>query len=137
MCMALRQLQLELPLGEVSASGSAFFRCGRAPTPFSVRGVPEGVARLLAGPKSVVTSLHRQLSIGCHMKPCALMSDAHVLNVGLRMISCVKHTMQERVLAALAIPWHISCLPSLHPFRTLVVQLRQLGLAALHCRPLR
>ncbi|MEQ2227726.1 hypothetical protein ILYODFUR_001196 [Ilyodon furcidens] len=36
MCMALRQLQLELPLGEVSASRSAFFRRGRAPTPFSV-----------------------------------------------------------------------------------------------------
>ncbi|MEQ2161563.1 hypothetical protein GOODEAATRI_010763 [Goodea atripinnis] len=36
MCMALRQLQLELPLGEVSASGSGFFRCGWAPTPFSV-----------------------------------------------------------------------------------------------------
>ncbi|MEQ2182865.1 hypothetical protein GOODEAATRI_026665, partial [Goodea atripinnis] len=36
MCMALRQLQLELPLGEVSATGSAFFRRGRAPTPFSV-----------------------------------------------------------------------------------------------------
>ncbi|MEQ2228517.1 hypothetical protein ILYODFUR_009740 [Ilyodon furcidens] len=36
MCMALRQLQLELPLGEVSATGSAFFRHGRAPTPFSV-----------------------------------------------------------------------------------------------------
>ncbi|MED6242228.1 hypothetical protein ATANTOWER_001854 [Ataeniobius toweri] len=30
-CMALRQLQLELPLGEESASGSAFFRRGRAP----------------------------------------------------------------------------------------------------------
>ncbi|MEQ2164596.1 hypothetical protein GOODEAATRI_008294, partial [Goodea atripinnis] len=36
MCMALRQLQLELPLGGESASGSAFFRHGRAPTPFSV-----------------------------------------------------------------------------------------------------
>ncbi|MEQ2174657.1 hypothetical protein GOODEAATRI_010018 [Goodea atripinnis] len=35
-CVALRQLQLELPLGEVSATGSAFFRRGRAPTPFSV-----------------------------------------------------------------------------------------------------
>ncbi|MEQ2250822.1 hypothetical protein ILYODFUR_004792 [Ilyodon furcidens] len=34
MCMALRQLQLELPLGE--ESGSAFFRRGRGPTPFSV-----------------------------------------------------------------------------------------------------
>ncbi|MEQ2170668.1 hypothetical protein GOODEAATRI_002672, partial [Goodea atripinnis] len=33
-CMALRQLQLELLLGEVSATGSAFFRRGRAP--FSV-----------------------------------------------------------------------------------------------------
>ncbi|MEQ2182904.1 hypothetical protein GOODEAATRI_027060 [Goodea atripinnis] len=31
MCMALRQLQLELPLGEESASGCAFFRRGRAP----------------------------------------------------------------------------------------------------------
>ncbi|MEQ2157365.1 hypothetical protein GOODEAATRI_001120 [Goodea atripinnis] len=36
MCMALRQLQRQLPLGEVSASGSAFFRHGQAPTPFSV-----------------------------------------------------------------------------------------------------
>ncbi|MEQ2172037.1 hypothetical protein GOODEAATRI_016845 [Goodea atripinnis] len=36
MCMALRQLQRELPLGEVSASGSAFFKRGQAPTPFSV-----------------------------------------------------------------------------------------------------
>ncbi|MED6256786.1 hypothetical protein ATANTOWER_023372 [Ataeniobius toweri] len=36
MCMALRQLQLELPLVEVSASGIAFFRRGRAPSPFSV-----------------------------------------------------------------------------------------------------
>ncbi|MEQ2167631.1 hypothetical protein GOODEAATRI_006045 [Goodea atripinnis] len=36
MCIALRQLQMELPLGEVSASGSAFFRHGWAPTPFSV-----------------------------------------------------------------------------------------------------
>ncbi|MEQ2158923.1 hypothetical protein GOODEAATRI_017161 [Goodea atripinnis] len=36
MYMALRQLQLELPLGEESASGSAFFRRGRGPTPFSV-----------------------------------------------------------------------------------------------------
>ncbi|MEQ2254492.1 hypothetical protein ILYODFUR_004306 [Ilyodon furcidens] len=36
MCMALRQLQRQLPLGEVSASGSAFFRRGQAPTPFSV-----------------------------------------------------------------------------------------------------
>ncbi|MEQ2157774.1 hypothetical protein GOODEAATRI_005267 [Goodea atripinnis] len=36
MCMVLRQLQLELLLGEESASGSAFFRCRRAPTPFSV-----------------------------------------------------------------------------------------------------
>ncbi|MEQ2161562.1 hypothetical protein GOODEAATRI_010762 [Goodea atripinnis] len=33
--------------------------------------------------------------------------------------------MQERVLAALAVPLYISCLPSLHPFRTVVVQLRQ------------
>ncbi|MED6254994.1 hypothetical protein ATANTOWER_003199, partial [Ataeniobius toweri] len=36
MCMALRQLQLELPLGEVSATRNAFFRRGRGPTPFSV-----------------------------------------------------------------------------------------------------
>ncbi|MEQ2175177.1 hypothetical protein GOODEAATRI_015427, partial [Goodea atripinnis] len=36
MYMALRQLQLELPLGELSASGSAFFRRGWPPTPFSV-----------------------------------------------------------------------------------------------------
>ncbi|MED6237894.1 hypothetical protein ATANTOWER_029819 [Ataeniobius toweri] len=35
-CMALRQLQLELLLREVSATGSAFFRRGRALTPFSV-----------------------------------------------------------------------------------------------------
>ncbi|MEQ2168368.1 hypothetical protein GOODEAATRI_013591, partial [Goodea atripinnis] len=36
MYMALRQLQLELPLGEESASRSAFFRCRWAPAPFSV-----------------------------------------------------------------------------------------------------
>lgn len=36
MSMALKQLQLELPQGEASSSGSAFFRRGRAPTPFSV-----------------------------------------------------------------------------------------------------
>ncbi|XP_035991606.1 uncharacterized protein LOC118562836 [Fundulus heteroclitus] len=36
MSMALKQLQLELPQGDVSDSRSAFFRCGRAPTPFSV-----------------------------------------------------------------------------------------------------
>ncbi|MEQ2302863.1 hypothetical protein AMECASPLE_011045 [Ameca splendens] len=34
MCMALRQLQRELPLGEVPVH--AFFRRGQAPTPFSV-----------------------------------------------------------------------------------------------------
>ncbi|MEQ2275780.1 hypothetical protein XENORESO_008678 [Xenotaenia resolanae] len=70
MCMALRQLQLELPLGEVSATGSAFFRHGRAPTPFSVplSGVPEGNARLLAEPESIVVSLRRWPSVGCHAR---------------------------------------------------------------------
>lgn len=36
MRMALEQLQLTIPQGEVSAPGSAFFRRGRPPTPFSV-----------------------------------------------------------------------------------------------------
>ncbi|MEQ2165807.1 hypothetical protein GOODEAATRI_020961 [Goodea atripinnis] len=59
-CVVLRQLQLELPLREVSASGSAFFRSRQAPIPFSV---PEGVACLLAGPNGIVMSLHRQFAI--------------------------------------------------------------------------
>lgn len=36
MRMACKQLQLDVPQGEKSTSGSAFFRRGRAPTPFSV-----------------------------------------------------------------------------------------------------
>ncbi|MEQ2202612.1 hypothetical protein XENOCAPTIV_008622 [Xenoophorus captivus] len=67
MCMALRQLQLELPLGEVSATGSAWTGSYSLFCP-SIRGVPEGNARLLAGPKSVVVSLHRWPSVGCHAR---------------------------------------------------------------------
>lgn len=36
MRMAFKQLRLDIPQGEESSSGSAFFRRGRAPTPFSV-----------------------------------------------------------------------------------------------------
>ncbi|MEQ2182005.1 hypothetical protein GOODEAATRI_017631 [Goodea atripinnis] len=48
MCTALRQLQLELPLGEVSPPGSAFFRYGQDPTPFSVPSSEEYLRKLNA-----------------------------------------------------------------------------------------
>ncbi|MEQ2299420.1 hypothetical protein AMECASPLE_014975 [Ameca splendens] len=63
MCMALRQLQLELPLGELSASGSALFRRGWPPTPFSVPPSEKYLRELHA-----CWRLHRRPSVGCHAR---------------------------------------------------------------------
>ncbi|MEQ2183845.1 hypothetical protein GOODEAATRI_002136, partial [Goodea atripinnis] len=76
MCMALRQLQLELPLGEVSASGSAFFRRGWAPNPLSVPPSeeylrelpacwrnPRGLSRLSTDSR-VLAAMHKSVKAG-------------------------------------------------------------------------
>ncbi|MED6234244.1 hypothetical protein ATANTOWER_025253 [Ataeniobius toweri] len=141
MCMALRQLQLELPLRQESASGSAIFRHGRAPTPFSVPPSEEYLRELhtcwrdlralsrLSTDGRVLAAMHESVKAGLDCMPAVEPAVASLIvspdealrpdvrcprtQVRLQMTSGVKHTMQERMLATLAIPWHISCLPSL------------------------
>ncbi|MEQ2163527.1 hypothetical protein GOODEAATRI_031164, partial [Goodea atripinnis] len=161
MCMALRQLQLELPLGEESASGSAFFRRGRAPTPFSVPPSEEYLRELqtcwqdpralsrLSTDCRVLAAIDESVKAGLDRMPAVepavaslIMSPDEALRPDVRCPRTQCRVTDDLLCKAynagahagcLGIPWQISRLPSLHPFRTLVVQLRQLGLATQHC----
>lgn len=85
----------------------------------SIRGVPEGVVRLLARPWNLCMPPHRWSGVwsiccrlnpllpcsSCHWRmPCTPIFSAHRLNVMLQMTSSVKLIMPEHMLAASVIP---------------------------------
>ncbi|MEQ2168283.1 hypothetical protein GOODEAATRI_012739 [Goodea atripinnis] len=100
MCMALRQLQLELPLGEESASGSAFFQSGRAPTPFSVPQSEEYLRELHAcwrDPRTLsrLSTDGRVLAV---MHKCARLASSFLASAGV----CALLLLSTRAVLPLA-----------------------------------